>query len=65
MLPLLPIIAGLALGATSVIAYNNRKVLKEKALEAKDSAVDTAKTLKETVTAKAESLLQSKGSDDA
>ncbi len=56
MLPLLPILAGVALGATSVIAYNNRKSIKNKALEAKDSVIETAKSVKNTVSATAECI---------
>jgi len=56
MLPLLPILAGVAVGAASVIAFNNRTSIKAKALEAKDSVIGTAKNVKDTVSATAECI---------
>ena len=47
---MLPLLVGVVVGAAGVVAYNNRKEIKTKAIEVKDTVVKTAKDVKTSVT---------------
>lgn len=53
---MLPLLVGVAVGVTGVIAYNKRKEIKEKAIEVKDTVVQTAKSVKDSVSKTAECI---------
>ncbi len=53
---MLPLLVGIAVGATGVIAYNKRKKIKTKAIEVKDSLIETAKSVKTSVIESVEAM---------
>jgi len=57
---MLPLIAGIVVGAAAVVAVNNRKEIKEKVIEGATIAKAKAIDVQKTVTTKVESLKNKK-----
>jgi len=57
---MLPLIAGIVVGAVAVVAVNNRKEIKEKVIEGASLAKEKALDVQKTVTTKVESLKKKK-----
>lgn len=53
---MLPLIAGIVVGAVAVVAVNNRKEIKEKVIEGASIVKDKAIDVQKTVTTKVENL---------